>query len=164
MLSEKPMAGPSSAVLFSSPHLTVGACGPVHLTWYRGPLTLALLSAADELHQRLIRAHKRTAVLGYLEPGIPVPPSEIRERSAQLIKQNGAHVAAAGLVMPGDGFWVSAARSVVTASFVVARNPYPSKCFGEIDDAAAYVLEALGERRHTVAEVTRAMLALRAPP
>ena len=74
-------------------------------------LSVALLEAADLHHQRLIRAYGRTAVFGMLESGISVPPSDVRARSAELIAQNGAHVAAASLVLPGDGFWVSAARS-----------------------------------------------------
>lgn len=160
-LSERPEPLTRASVLHVEADLVIGACGPIHLTYYRGPLNLARLDVADTFHQRLIRKFGRTSVLGFLEPGIPVPPSDVRERSAALIKQNGALVAAAGLVIPGEGFWVSAARGVVTASFVLARNPYPMKCFGDVGDAARYVLDALSERTVTFSDVVSGMQALR---
>lgn len=162
----RPSSGPPSAdgVLEVTPTLVVGACGPVHMTWYRGPLSVALLEAADLHHQRLIRAYGRTAVFGMLESGISVPPSDVRARSAELIAQNGAHVAAASLVLPGDGFWVSAARSVITAAFLVARHPYPSKCFGSIPEAATYAVESLGTRGVSPEAVTRVAEAMRTAP
>jgi hypothetical protein len=159
-ISERPDRG-AFELVHVEPHLVIASCGPVHLTHYRGPLTLPLLELADGHHQKLIRLHGRTAVFGVIEPGLPIPSADVRARSTALIEQNGAHVAAAALMLPGDGFWVSAARSVITASFFLARQPYPSKCFGEVHEAAKYAVDALGARGPLTADVTRAAQAMR---
>lgn len=129
----------SLAVLYSDPALAVGAYGPVHLCVYRDGLTAEGLEAANGHHQALMARHPRTFVLGMALPNLPLPPAEVRQRGAQLIQENGPHVEAAAMVLEGSGFWASAVRSVMTASFALARQPYPSKAFATGLDAATWI-------------------------
>jgi len=64
--------------------------------------------------------------------------ADVRQRGARLIEENRAHVEAAGLIVDGTGFWASAVRSVMTASFALARQPYPSRCFATGLDAGTW--------------------------
>lgn len=126
-------------VLHVAPSITVGAFANVHLCIYRGELTLEALEAANQHHRDLMGRHPRTFVLGVAQPNLPLPGADVRQRGARLIEENRAHVEAAGLIVEGAGFWASAVRSVMTASFALARQPYPSKCFATGLDASTWL-------------------------
>lgn len=125
-------------VLHVTPTITVGAFANVHLCIYRGELTLEALEAANQHHRSLMERHPRTFVLGVARPNLPLPGADVRQRGARLIEENRAHVEAAALIVDGAGFWASAVRSVMTASFALARQPYPSKCFATGLDAGTW--------------------------
>ncbi|MCB9659467.1 MAG: hypothetical protein H6726_17615 [Sandaracinaceae bacterium] len=119
----------SLTVLHQDATLSVGAYANVHLCVYRGELTLSGLETANDHHRALMARHPRTLVLGLAQHNLPLPSAEVRQRGAHLIDENGSHVLAAAMVLAGTGFWASAVRSVMTASFALARQPYPSKAF-----------------------------------
>jgi len=125
-------------VLHVTPTITVGAFANLHVCVYRGELTLEALEVANQHHRTLMAQHARTFVLGLVQPNLPLPAAGVRQRGARLIEENGANVEAAGLIVEGGGFWASAVRSVTTASFALARQPYPSKCFATGLDAGTW--------------------------
>jgi hypothetical protein len=135
-------ADASLRVLHADPHLAVGSYAHVHMCVYRGELTLEGLSRANELHGRLIARYPKTVIFGLARATLSLPPVEVRDRGAELIKENAPHVDAAVVILPGEGFWASAVRSVVTASFLVARQPYPSRCHSTIEEGAAWLISA----------------------
>jgi hypothetical protein len=141
-MSQRPARRVASATLTVAhvdPALVVGAYGPVHLCVYRDALTSEGLEIANSHHRALMSRFPRTFVLGAAQSNLPLPPSDVRQRGAELIDENQAHVEAAAMVLQGTGFWASAVRSVMTASFAIARQPYPSKAFATGAEAAAWL-------------------------
>lgn len=126
-------------VLQVLPSIAIGAFANVHLCDYRGELTLEALEAANQHHRNLMTRFPRTFVLGQARPNLPLPVSQVRQRAAVLIEENRTHVEGSALVVDGTGFWASAARSVMTASFAIARQPYPSKCFATGVEAGTWL-------------------------
>jgi hypothetical protein len=133
-------ADASLRVLHSDAHLAVGAYAHVHLCIYRGDLTLERMELANGLHRKLIGRFPKTAIFGLAREGLALPPMAVRDRGAQLIRENTGHVDAAAVILPGEGFWASTVRSVVTASFLLARQPYPSRCHPTVEEGARWLL------------------------
>jgi hypothetical protein len=133
-------ADASLRILHADRDLVVGAYAHVHMCLYRGDLTLELLELANGFHRRLVQKHGRTAIFGVARTSLALPPQEVRERGAALIRENASHVDGAVVVLPGEGFWASAVRSIVTASFIVARQPYPSHCAKSAEEGASWLI------------------------
>lgn len=153
-------ADASLRLLHADPHLAVGAYAHVHMCVYRGDLTLEGLTRANELHRKLIARNPKTAIFGLARASLSLPPVEVRDRGTELIRENALHVDAAVVILPGEGFWASAVRSVVTASFLVARQPYPSRCHSTIEEGAAWLISASprsGVTAHGLLEAARAL-------
>ncbi len=117
----------------------MGSFDNVHLCVYRDELTMDALNAANQHHRALMARHPSTFVLGVAQPNLPLPASEVRVRGAELIQENRESVLGAATVLVGGGFWASAVRSVMTASFALARQPYPSKVFATSEEAATWL-------------------------
>lgn len=132
--------GGGARILHVEKSIVVGAYAHVHMCLYRGDLTLELLERANAWHRKLIQQHGHTAIFGVARTSLALPEAEVRERGAALIRENAGHVDGAVVVLPGEGFWASAVRSVVTASFVVARQPYPSRCCSTVEDGASWLV------------------------
>lgn len=127
-------------ILHADPDIVIGAYAHVHMCLYRGELTLPLIELANGLHRRLMERYGHTAIFGVARTSLSIPPPEVRDRGAALIRENAKHVDAAVVVLPGEGFWASAVRSVVTASFVVARQPHPSRCCSTVEEASSWLI------------------------
>ncbi len=112
----------------------------VFLTMYRAAITLEILLLAESYHDRVRDLYDTTSVVSCTEHGLSLPSPEVRAHSAQLIRKNGARIHSSVVLVPGEGFWPSAARGVLTGIFALARQPFPMRVFGDATSAARFTV------------------------
>ncbi len=111
----------------------------VLLTHWRAPVSMEGLDACDEASFDLAERYAKVMVLNVIQYGLEIPPSEVRKRATAVLAKTADHVAAVATVLPGEGFWASAARAAVATMTLLSRARHPHKVFGTTDEAARFV-------------------------
>lgn len=138
-MREAPAVASAPRLLHATDELHLVQVGNVHLSLYLTTPTVSLLDVDQRHHEALAKQVGGTVVLTVARHGLALPDDGARRRAAELVRHNATFVRRSASVIEGDGFWASAARSAVTAVFVFARQPYPSRVFGLVDEAAAWL-------------------------
>lgn len=121
--------------------MRVGNYRLVHLVAYHDTPTAAGLRLSERYHRVLRdRFPERTAIMSWIAPGLKMPDREIRALGAELFKGVAREIRCAATVIVGEGFWASAARSVLTGIQLLSRSPCPNRAFAETDEAAAWIV------------------------
>ena len=123
---------------WSSSHTFAIAGNTLLLCWF-GEVTVATVAKAREAHVEAVRGGQRIFVLAFAEGDTKLPSAEVRSASADVDKLGASDVEAHATVLPGEGFWVAAARSVVGAVFFLSRSQYPRRVFAKLDSAHAWL-------------------------
>ena len=147
--------------------------GPTHCvaTWqnllfqlWRGELSVEPLNRTIEAN-RLIHEHFPKGVVPFsiIEENTAMPAADVRRAAAMSWKTTRANVRAVATVVEGSGFWVSAARAVITGITMVDRGSAPQRAFSTTEDAVHWL-----DRQHLLGDgngshaLTQTITALRA--
>lgn len=140
-----------------------GAWRTVHIAVYRATPTLDDMRANSDAHAALRdRYPDRTAVLVFVERVSRMPDGDVRTHISKAQKDAAPHTLCAATVLGGEGFWVSAAHSVLVGVGLFLRPACPTRVFKELEEAAAWVVEHLDDPDARPAELARAVQELRA--
>lgn len=143
----------------------VGRWRTVHLTLYRGSPRIPDIQASAAAHDRLRATYPgKTAVLVYGEKGGGMPDSETRAYISELQKEVAPQTRCAATVLQAEGFWASAAYSVLVGVGLFIRPGCPTKFFKDLDVAANWVIEHLDDPDARPQDLAAAVEALRAAP
>lgn len=116
----------------------LGSLGPIYIVVWRNETTLAgaqhLASGFGEFRRPGV-AHGLVTIV---EPGAPLPDSDARETIAKFLRAASDHLVVSAVVFEGEGFRGAAVRGVVTGLTMLARQSYPHRVFGTIDEAAPW--------------------------
>jgi hypothetical protein len=124
--------------------LRVGSYGPVHLVAYHDTPSIATLRASDRLHGALRKRYPgNTAILTWIAAGLKLPEKEVREVASDLFRRVAREIRCSATVVAGEGFWASAARSVLTGIQILSRTPCPARAFGRVGEASAWLVPHL---------------------
>lgn len=143
-----------------SPIAAAGSVGNVHVAVYRGALTTDELWAVHHAHLALLERHPTSAVLSVAEQGTPLPGAEVRELAGRFGDEVADRVRCSCQVILGDGFWASAARSLITAMLFIRTGKYPVRICSDVVEAVEFVA-ATNRGGPTPMELSRAIAALR---
>jgi hypothetical protein len=125
--------------------MTVGTFRNLYVMHIHGRITMDELMASHRVHLELIqRGEPHTGVLTLADENVPIPGSDVRSASSRLMRELVPHLVAGATVVGGDGFWASAVRSFLTAVYVVAKQPCPTKAFASVQDASGWLSPRLG--------------------
>jgi hypothetical protein len=136
-------SGPRSSGPFEIYSTDRGHCigryeGVLICVWRDAP-TLAALETARRAFAAMIEERPAGAgVLGVAEEGMPPLGSVERQQASAIFSDLGRRAYYLATVIEGDGFWASAARSVMTAISIVAHRPCPLRIFRHVADAAEW--------------------------
>ena len=126
---------------FSPNHAFAIAGNLLLLCWF-GEVTRSSLEQARQAHVHALQSGAtRLYVLAFVESDTALPSSEVRSQSAAVDRLGALDVDAHAAVLPGEGFWVSAARSVLGAVFFLSRSQYPRRVFATATAAAVWLSE-----------------------
>jgi hypothetical protein len=135
----------SGHIAHQGPAQAVGTFDSMLITVIRGPISVEGVRRATDVGRELGEQFPgAVGALTIVEAHVPMPDSEARAVSASSTKESDRWVTAAATVMLGDGFWMSAARSVYTGIMLLARGAKTRKVFGDADEGAAWLAEELG--------------------
>jgi hypothetical protein len=150
---------------WSSSHAFAIAGNTLILCWF-GEVTVATVAKAREAHVEAARSGQRLYVLAFAEGDTKLPSPEVRDASAEIDKLGAADVEAHATVLPGEGFWVAAARSVVGAVFFLSRSQYPRRVFAKLEGAQAWLAQhgANADAQSLIAYVERERATRLVPP
>jgi hypothetical protein len=134
-----------SRLAYRSDVITVGTSGNLYVMHIHGRLTMEELQASYVTHKELIASGAAsTGVLTIADENVPIPGSDVRQASSRMMSELSPHLLAGATVVSGDGFWASASRSFLTAVYVVAKQPCPTKAFASIADASGWLGPRIG--------------------
>lgn len=111
----------------------------VFLTHWSAPISMEGLEASEAGSFDLAKRHETVMVLNVVEYGLQIPSPEVRRKASAVVGATAGHVAAAATVLPGEGFWASAARAAVATITLLSRAGHPHRVFATTSDAARWV-------------------------
>lgn len=111
----------------------------VFLTHWSGPISMEGLEASQEGSFDLATRHDGVMVFNVIEFGLQIPPSEVRRKASEVLAATSGHVVGVATVVPGEGFWASAARAAVATITLLSRARHPHRVFASTDEASNWV-------------------------
>lgn len=113
----------------------------VMFTHWFAPVSVAGLAACETASFELASRYPAgVVVFNVIELGLQIPEAAARKKASAVLASTSAHVLVTTTVVPGEGFWASAARAAVATITLLSRAGHPHKVFQTTDDAARFVL------------------------
>ena len=126
--------------LSRSADLIQGAVGDVHVLLWIGKVHLDAVSETRRAASYMkLRHPSGYLALNVIRPNLAMPDGDTRRLAAQVTKETEADLRATAVVVPGRGFWASAARSAMTAIHVLHPVNFPRELFSELDDGCRFL-------------------------
>ncbi len=126
--------------IVDTPEIAIAGAGPFFVVQFRMAITSQALSELEGAHEaRRKTAPRGLAMLSLVDAGVPLPSDDMKMACARSFRRLSTHNACSATVIAGVGFWASAARSTLTALTLLARPACPSKTFGDVASALAWM-------------------------
>ena len=121
------------------------SCGAVFFQVWAGACTPHAAEGIDRTLTALLqRFPGGIALLGLSRPGVSVvPPSDVRERLAEMFKRHASGVRCIATVIAGEGFIAATKRAVIATIAMVARQAIPLQIFEEPATSCRWVFEKM---------------------
>jgi hypothetical protein len=126
-------------ILYADERLALATCSGVFLSVLRLPLNLqGAIHLRREAKTFNDRSAGRSGSLAIIEATASAnPPSDVREHTAAMTREN--KIIAAAITLEGSGFRPAAIRTMIAGLYLVARKEYPHKIFERASDAAEWL-------------------------
>ncbi|HET8937025.1 MAG TPA: hypothetical protein VFN67_26465 [Polyangiales bacterium] len=113
----------------------------VAITVWFGPATMQSLVEFDKGCRSFCGKHPEgiSSVHIMVPGGKSMPTAEARAEVGRIMRENAKTTAAAAALVPGNGFWASALRSMVTAILMLAPRSFAFRMFGELSELADWL-------------------------
>jgi len=113
----------------------------VMFTHWFAPVSVGGLAACETASFDLAsRNPAGIVVFNVIEFGLQIPDAAARKKASAVLASTSAHVQVTTTVVPGEGFWASAARAAVATITLLSRAGHPHRVFSSTDDGAGFVL------------------------
>lgn len=130
----------------------------IMFTHWFAPVSVAGLAACETASFDLASRHPAgIVVFNVIEFGLQIPETAARKKASAVLASTSPHVRATTTVVPGQGFWASAARAAVATITLLARAGHPHKVFTTTDEAARFVLPFVAPEDTPMHHVQRAL-------
>lgn len=120
-----------------------GTIGNLQINVYRDKVTRDSMMRGVDVLEMLAQRYPEGAVVistAHVD-AVGLPNAEGRAGIAEANARLDNVMVANGVCLLGEGFWVSAIRSLVTTLMIVTPRPYPTKFFGDDVHAAEWLCE-----------------------
>jgi len=129
----------------------------VLFTHWFGPVSEVGLTASGAASADLSRRHEQLLVLNVIDYGLSIPSPSVQKKASSVLAETAGHVAATATVVPGEGFWASAARAAVATITLLSKARSPHKVFATTDDAAQWALPHVRPQHTPLLHLQRAL-------
>lgn len=147
------MLPPEVQNYFSDDDMAVGTWRNIVLVVVHREVKADGLDASVQANQDLLRTFHKVGALTITSLGMRLPESHIRRKAAEAMAAS--EITCAGTVISGEGFWASAASSVLTAIQMVRPDDKPRRTFGSLRDAVQWMQVRMDETAEWNSELTR---------
>lgn len=108
--------------------------------WF-GPATMQSLVEFDRGCKSISGKHPEgiSSVHIMVPGGTSMPTAEARTEVGRIMRENAKHTTAAATLIPGNGFWASALRSMVTAILMLAPRSLAFRMFSDMESLAEWL-------------------------
>ena len=113
----------------------------VAITVWFGPATMQSLVEFDKGCKSFCGKHPEgiSSVHIMVPGGTSMPTAEARTEVGRIMRENAKHTTACATLIPGNGFWASALRSMVTAILMLAPRSLAFRMFGDMESLAQWL-------------------------
>jgi len=153
----------NDALLHSwTPHLVhaehdyaLGHNGPVFAVIWRDQTTVAAARHLKTAFHDFAKKGQKYGLVTIIEEDAPLPESDARDAVAEFLNGISETCVVSAVIFEGGGFRSAAVRAVVTGLTMLARQAYPHRVFGSVDEAAPWYVQhaptewRLGHERFT---------------
>ncbi len=130
----------------------------VLFTHWFGPVSEFGLAACERASFELASRHPQgLVVFNVIEFGLQIPSTAARKKASAVLNATAEHVRLTATVVPGEGFWASAARAAIATITLLSKARHPHKVFATTDDAARWVLPKVLPERTPLGHLQRAL-------
>ncbi len=139
----------------------LGHSGRVFAVIWRDQTTVAGARHLATAFHDFAEPGQKYGLVTIIEADAPLPDSDARDAVAEFLNGISEKCVVSAVIFEGGGFRSAAVRAVVTGLTMLARQAYPHRVFGSVEEAAPwYVQHAPSEWRmgqdrftHTVGEI-----------
>ena len=121
-------------------------------------MSVECLQASVAVNKKLAREHGGIAVLTMVGQRVSVPSPEVRKAASEAVMATHSTTRAVVQVLPGDGFWASAQRGIITAIEMVRPDHVPRKTFRELRDGVLFIATHIDRDARFARELEHAVL------
>jgi hypothetical protein len=136
------VAGGLPNILWCDPGLVTAEIGPVFLGLWRGTVTRERFEAQRLGVESVIRANPQgIALLVVIEPSSPVPDSDIRRASGNMLALQRPYIRYAACVMEGDGVRATLVRAALMAMRNLVTGKLPTGYLATVPEGVKRLAE-----------------------
>lgn len=131
------MSGFEPILSYGDDAFVCGTLGPVMICAWSGPVEVPHVEAMHETQLALADQFPAGVSMYAVAPGgTPMPNSDVRRATLSTFPKT--RLAVVSVALLGDGFWLSAARSVLTTILYLGRGKVAVEFFADLDKPAAW--------------------------
>jgi hypothetical protein len=121
-------------------------------------MSLGALHTSVQVNRKLTSVHGHIAVLSVFGLGVKMPSPEVRKAAADAVALTAATTRADVRVLPGDGFWASAQRGILTAIEMMRPDSVPRRTFRHLREGVSFLVARLEKDASFARELERIVL------
>lgn len=137
------MGTPDDSFVSACGVVRISRFGPVFAGIYEAPLNAEAFDAARRWQAAVM---PDTRIIHFsLAFGAQRLAPQVQAAADRLIHAFADRTCLAATVLKADGFQAATARTMLATIYLVSRVPYPRRVFGEVEDAASWLLGQHGD-------------------
>jgi len=119
----------------------LGHSGRIFAVIWREQTTVAGAEHLARAYQEFVKTGERYGLVTIIEADAPLPESDARDAVAEFLNGISETCVVSSVIFEGAGFRSAAVRAVVTGLTMLARQAYPHRVFGSVEEAAPWYVE-----------------------
>lgn len=128
-------------LVHSETDYALGHCGRIFAVIWRDQTTVAGAQHLARAYHEFAKAGESYGLITIIEADAPLPESEARDAVAEFLNGISETCVVSSVIFEGAGFRSAAVRAVVTGLTMLARQAYPHRVFGSVEEAAPWYVE-----------------------
>ncbi len=128
----------SPQLVHSDENYALGHCGPLFAVIWRDETSVDAARHLQKAFHDWAVEGQTYGLVTIIEADAPLPSSEARDAVAEFLKSVGDKCAVSAVIFEGAGFRSAAVRAVVTGLTMLAKQAYPHRVFGSVEEAAPW--------------------------
>jgi hypothetical protein len=152
------MTSPELVWHHSVPECALASFRNVILVLCHTGLSVEALRMTVTVNRQLAHEYGHVAVLSHVSTQVSMPTPEVRRVAAESLAATRHTTRAEARVLPGDGFWASAQRGIITAIEMVRPDSVPRKTFRYLREGTTFIGAQLEQNAQFTRELEEAVL------